>query len=259
MPMGIDPKILVAWRGLLSCWDAWALTLVLAVLVPTLAYRRFRQLAPSGDRAVSSRRKLATYGKIVGRQWLLVAAMLLILWRHGFSATEAGERLADRHLTFGVTLALLAVLAVVSMIVLRRVRRAKPDTLNAAVGRLQRLAPSSRLEMAAFVAVCLTAGFCEEMLYRGWLVTILLAATGSPWTAVVASAIAFGVGHASQGIMAILRAAFVGLQLGILYVMVGSLIPGQVLHTGVDLLVGVAGALAASKLSAAKSSANAGL
>jgi hypothetical protein len=47
-----------------------------------------------------------------------------------------------------------------------------------------------------------------------------------------------------------LRTVFVGLQLAILYVMVGSLIPGQVLHAGVDLLVGVAGALAVSRLSA---------
>lgn len=40
--------------------------------------------------------------------------------------------------------------------------------------------------------------------------------------------------------------------------MVGSLIPGQVLHAGVDLLVGVAGAVAVSKLSAAENSAGAG-
>jgi hypothetical protein len=68
----------------------------------------------------------------------------------------------------------------------------------------------------------------------------------------------FGIGHAYPGAKAMLRSVFVGLQLAILYVMVGSLIPGQVLHAGWDLLVGVAGALAVSRLSAAEAEQRAG-
>ena len=247
-----DPTILLAWRGLLSSWDAWALTFVLAVVLPTLGYIRFRQMLARADQVVPLRRKLALYASTVAVQWLLSATMLLILRRHGLSAGDAGERLADSHLTFGVTFALLMILAVVSCIVLRRVRRAKPAVLTKAVGRLRRLVPAFGPEMAAFVVVCLTAGVCEEMLYRGWLVNLLRAATGSAWAAVGAAAIVFGLGHAYQGVKGMLRALFVGLQLAILYVMVGSLIPGQVLHAGVDLLVGVAGALAVSRLNAAE-------
>jgi membrane protease YdiL (CAAX protease family) len=258
MPTALDPKTLMAWRGLLSCWDAWVFTFVLAVVVPTLGYIRFRQLLARGDRAVPLRMKLTLYGRVVSTQWFLSAAMLLILRRHGLSAGDAGERLGDAHLTFGVTFALLIVLAVVSLIVLRRVRRAQPANLIAAFGRLRWLVPAFGREMAAFVVVCLTAGVCEEMLYRGWLVNILRAATGSIWAAVVASAIVFGMGHAYQGAKAMLRTVFVGLQLAILYVVVGSLIPGQILHAGVDLLVGVAGALAVSRLSAAEAEQRAG-
>jgi uncharacterized protein len=110
------------------------------------------------------------------------------------------------------------------------------------------LVPAFGVEMAAFAIVCLTAGICEELLYRGWLMNILMAATGSAWIAVGTGAIVFGVGHAYQGIKGVLRAIFVAVQLGVLYAMVGSLIPGQVLHAGVDLLIGVAGALAVSRL-----------
>ena len=252
MPTGADPQIAMAWRGLLSSWDGWAFTLILAVVLPTLGYLRFRQLTARGDGAIPLRRKLTFYVRIVCTQWLLSAAMLLILRRHGLSAGDAGERLGDPGLTFGVTLALLIVLAVVSGIVLRRLRRAQPAALVAALGRLRRMVPAFGVEMAAFVVVCVTAGVCEEMLYRGWLVNFLRAATGSTWAAVVAGAIVFGVGHAYQGVKAMLRTVFVGLQLAILYVVVGSLIPGQVLHAGFDLLMGVAGALAVSRLSAAE-------
>jgi uncharacterized protein len=251
MGVGIDPRILAAWRGLLPCWDIWAFTFLLGVIVPALSYVKFRRWAARAGQPPPPRMKLAIYGRTVGAQWLLVVAMLLVLWRHGLSAADAGERLGDPRLTLGVTSALLIILAAASTVVLTRVRRAKPATPKTTVDRLQKLAPGSRVEMAAFVILCLTAGFCEEILYRGWLVTILLVATGSPWIAIIAGATVFGVGHAYQGVTAVLRAAFVGLQLAALYIMVGSLIPGQILHAGVDLLIGVAGALAASKRSAA--------
>jgi len=253
-----DAANLIVWRALLSSWDAWALTFALAVIMPTLGYRRFHRFLACGDQVVPLRRKLALYGRIVCLQWFLVAAMLVILRRHGLSASDAGERLGDAHQTFVVTSALLLVLAVVSGIVLWRLRRAQPPALVAAVGRLRRLMPAFGVEMAAFACVCLTAGICEELLYRGWLVNILRVATGSTWVAVVAGAIVFGIGHAYQGIKGILRTAFVGLQLAVLFVALGSLIPGQVLHVGVDLLAGVAGALAVFRLSAAEAEQRAG-
>jgi membrane protease YdiL (CAAX protease family) len=252
IPAEVDPKILMAWHGLLASWDAWVLTFVLAVVVPTLGYIRFRQLLAPDNQITPLRMKLTVYARMAGTQWGLSAAMLLILWRHGLSAGDAGERLGDAYLTLGVTLALLVVLALVSLIVLWRVRRAKPEAVLAGFGRTRSLAPSFGLEMAAFVVVCLTAGVCEELLYRGWMVGMLRAATGSTWAAVAASTIMFGIGHAYQGLKGMFRTVFVGVQLAILYVMVGSLIPGQVLHAGVDLLVGVAGALAVSRLSAAE-------
>ena len=61
---------------------------------------------------------------------------------------------------------------------------------------MRKLVPAFGLEMTAFVGVCLTAGLCEELLYRGWLVNVLRVATGSAWVAAVVSAIVFGIGHA---------------------------------------------------------------
>ncbi len=81
---------------------------------------------------------------------------------------------------------------------------------------------------------------------------ILRAATRSTWAAVVIGAVVFGIGHAYQGVIGMLRTTFVGLQLAILFVAVGSLVPGQVLHAGVDLVAGLAGALAASRVVAAE-------
>lgn len=241
-------ETLNAWRALLAAWDAWLLTFVLVAAVPALGYFRFRQFLARGEQTVSTRVKLTVYARNVCAQWLLVAAMLLVLRRHGLSASDAGQRLADLPQTLSVTVAVLVTLAIAFAILLTRLRRAPPETLLRMLGRMRNLVPTCGPEMAGFAVLCLTAGICEELLYRGWLLGILRVATGSVWVAVLAGAIVFGVGHAYQGVKGMLRTAFVGLQLGALYVLVGSLIPGQALHAGFDLMAGVTGALAVSRL-----------
>jgi membrane protease YdiL (CAAX protease family) len=238
------PTILPQWKALLSCWDARLLTFLLAVVVPVNGYVRFWRMSGRTGPAMPVRKKLIFYSRVILFQWLLVAAMLLVAFRHGLSLAAVGERLGDARLTLGATLGLLAIMAVVSVFVRWRVRRASPETLAAALGRMGKLAPAFGVEMAAFALLCVTAGVCEELLYRGWLVNVLWAASGSVWVAVVAGAAIFGIGHAYQGLKGILRTAFVGLQLAVLFVFVGNLIPGQVLHAAVDLLAGYAGAVA---------------
>jgi membrane protease YdiL (CAAX protease family) len=247
MTSAMDPESMSAWRGLLSSWDAWLLTFVLAVVVPALGYVRFRRFLRLVDRGVPTRVKLALYFKTMCSQWILVAVTLLVAWRHGLSAADLGERTGDTQQTLIVTLVLLLVLVVVSAAVLWRLRRASPEALMNAGGPLRKFVPVFGVEMAVFAGLCVTAGVCEELLYRGWLINFLRAASGSTSIAVVAGALAFGIGHAYQGVTGMLRTAFIGVQLALLFVAVGSLIPGQALHTGVDLLAGVAGAMAVSR------------
>ena len=92
MPISMDPRSLPAWNALLSSWDAWLLTFTLVVIVPILGYLRFRRLENQTSLAASSSMKLTVYAKIILGQWFLVAAMLLVGWRHGLSAADLGER-----------------------------------------------------------------------------------------------------------------------------------------------------------------------
>jgi membrane protease YdiL (CAAX protease family) len=229
--------MVTVWNALLSSWDAWLLTFALAVGVPALGYLRFRRLRLQGARAYSGRAKLALYGKIIGRQWLLLAAMLLVLRRHGLSIGDVGERVGDARLTVGVTAVILTIVAVVFAIGRWRVGRAPIRVVAAPEESARLLAPAWGREMAVFALVSLTAGICEELLYRGWLVNILHAATGSVWVAVGVATVIFGLGHAYQGAKGILRTTFIGLQLALLFVYTNSLIPGQALHAAINLVV----------------------
>lgn len=257
MPTPMDPRMLVAWKAALSSWDALLLTFVLVVVIPVVSSLRLRRLKRHTGPAVPLRTKQRLYAWTICMQWLLVGAMLWVAGRHGLSAADVGERLGNAHLTFVATLGLLAIVAVVAGILLPRVRRARPKALAAGLGRMRKFSPAFGPEFAAFVLVCLTAGVCEELLYRGWLVNLLRAATGSVWIAVAVASVAFGIGHAYQGVLGMLRTGFVGLQLAVLFVAVDSLVPGQVLHAAVDLVSGFAMATAAARLAAAEAESGA--
>jgi membrane protease YdiL (CAAX protease family) len=103
-----------------------------------------------------------------------------------------------------------------------------------------RILPSTPIERVAFAGVALTAGFCEEVLYRGFLLYALDGVIASPWISLVLAAIAFGVGHAYQGRRGIVLTAILGVVFGLLYRFGGSLWPGIVLHAAIDGVNGYA-------------------
>jgi len=115
-----------------------------------------------------------------------------------------------------------------------------PDKLRAVkeqIGELSYLAPQTPTESRLFDMVSITAGVCEEILYRGLLFAALITLTGT-WPAVAISSLIFGLGHAYQGICGIVKTGSVGLVLALLTVFSGSLFIAIALHTVVDMISG---------------------
>ena len=223
---------------LLHAWDAWLLCLVLAGLVPfhgLLAYGRLK----SGPEPIPTETKLRLYATIVVMEWALVALTFAVLHRHGLTLGDVGQRLGDPALTLSATLLGFLGLAAITALNVRQIRRADREELERAVERARKFVPVGSAEVAAFALVALTAGICEEILYRGWLVRFLGAFFGSIWIGVVAAAVLFGLGHAYQGWKGTLATGVLGLLFGAVFVGVKSLVPGQALHAAIDIVNGV--------------------
>ena len=96
------------------------------------------------------------------------------------------------------------------------------------------LIPTRPQEWNWFRPLAVTAGICEEIMFRGYLVWVM-----QPWLglygAAGASVVIFGLAHGYQGGKFGARAFLAGVGMGGLALATGSIIPSIVLHALIDL------------------------
>jgi membrane protease YdiL (CAAX protease family) len=106
--------------------------------------------------------------------------------------------------------------------------------LRAQVAAVADLVPRTEREGAQFRLLSVTAGVCEEIVCRGYMIWYLAAFVGE-WPAVFLGALIFGLGHLYQGTAGVIKTGVTGLVMGVLYVGTGSLLWPMILHLAVDL------------------------
>lgn len=104
---------------------------------------------------------------------------------------------------------------------------------------LEQLLPETGKEKAVFVVLSFSAGLGEEVAYRGFLVPALTLVFGSVWGAALLSSLVFGVLHAYQGWLGVVRTALLGMVLASAFIFTGTLWPAILAHAMLDVLVGV--------------------
>lgn len=100
------------------------------------------------------------------------------------------------------------------------------------------LMPHTRVELCWFGGVSLTAGFCEEFLFRGYFIWALAPWLGW-WGAAALSTLVFAAGHAYQGWNGALRTGIVGALYVLVVAISNSLWPAIALHALLDLGSGI--------------------
>jgi membrane protease YdiL (CAAX protease family) len=90
-------------------------------------------------------------------------------------------------------------------------------------------------EVTLWVIMSMTSGFCEELVFRGYLQRQFLALTGSAAFAILAQAVLFGVGHWYQGVKMVIVIMVLGILFGILAHWRKSLRPGMIAHAWQDI------------------------
>ena len=116
---------------------------------------------------------------------------------------------------------------------------------TAALGRNVSMLPHRGIELTLWISLSVTAGICEETIFRGYLQRQFMALTKSAPAGILLSAAAFGAAHAYQGFRMVILIGLYGAMFGILAYWRGSIRPGMIAHAWQDSLNGVLAALVA--------------
>ena len=213
------------------------LTLLIVVGLPLRAWFGMRALkaAPSGTLPVLRR---GLWLRAIASQWSLVSLVLAVWLLEHRSLVTLGLSLPPTGGLVGVLVGLAAIVS----IVLRQRGAVDADEeirrrIRARLAPVERLMPRSRAELPLFAVLATTAGLCEELLFRGYLLWVAGHLLPFP-VAPAAQALVFGVCHAYQGWRGIVLTTFAGVFLTAVVLVTGSLWPAMLIHALMDLHAG---------------------
>jgi CAAX protease family protein len=228
--LGTIDRMLVAAAALSVLLAAW-----MVLVQPFAGRRRYRLLIERLGHDPSAR--LHHYQRGIAFEWggavlvgllaLLAHSRLRTLWPPGEHPGVAGQIPA-------LAVAILAV-TVIYRFGGQRARRALAVQLRPVAALL----PRTAVERRWFALLAVTAGVCEELLYRGFGLAGLRWAVpgiGTP-ALIITSGAAFGFAHLYQGRLGVALTAALGAYLAWITIAVGSLAPVMLLHALLDLRI----------------------
>jgi uncharacterized protein len=217
------------------------LVLFLIVVTPLWDWYEIPRLKASTEPG----KKVRFYRKIVIASWICAAVATLTIGLvkvctvHKTAGEIAWLDPGSQGLIVveGITAGMLIVIFLPAFLAVRseriRVKAAK------AAKKLAFLLPSTHQERRWWWLVCITAGICEEVVYRGFLLHYLHV---SPfhlrltWALAVSSLI-FGIAHLYQGVAGGVQTVIIGFVLGAMFLATGNLLLPIVVHAVMDLRV----------------------
>jgi uncharacterized protein len=214
-------------------WIDLALLAFTALAMPVMSLMAGRQLSREEQ------------GSLIPRYWFTVARGLIAAGTVLFAWYWLGRPFAALGLDVPVSargqigFVLVAAAAALLGFNLWRIRTLSDARLDKATVSLKRLkiVPRTKAELGMFLLVAINAGFWEELLYRGFLLWLLIPAAGVAG-AIAISSILFGIGHAYQGWRGVLATGSVGLVFALFYAVSRSLWWVMAAHALIDIYGG---------------------
>jgi len=220
-------------------WDFWLIFLFLGVVLPWRGRQRVRQLMAIPE--VTGRDRIRLYISTILFQWALTA---IVGWR----ALARGLNWHQLGLTRGFTPSMVliavvgaALIAVAHWMNLRRMAHSNHPGVESLRALGSRLFPRQAAEFIFYILLALTAGICEEFIFRGFMIAALFRADLSTSLVVVISSLMFGVAHLYQGKGGSVGTALLGMLFAATRIAYGSLLPVVLWHAVLDIVAGVAG------------------
>ena len=215
------------------------LAFVLIIALPIWDRFETRRLKTSSDPRV----KIQSYQMTIS--WLWICALIALAafgWRPLFTihpnAAEVPLLPSGRGAyVYGAALAAAFFAAMLIPSIAANVSSRVRDGFEKQFAPLSFFLPKAREERLWFALVSISAGVCEEILFRGFLIRYF---QGGPYhlslsSALLLSCLFFGTAHLYQGTVGVIITALMGLAFAALFLTTGSLILPITAHASADL------------------------
>lgn len=211
-----------------------------AIVAPVIDYVVFWPAFRRRSDVDPGRARRWLWTRVMLHSWLVVAVGAA-LWAASDRASplEFSAPSGWRLWAFLAGSLLLAAYHAMALVILARSAEARV-TVRSQIGKLATLMPHTRAELARFGGVALTAGFCEEVLYRGFFIWVFSPWLGW-WGAAALSLPCFAIAHLAvyRSWNGVVRTGLVGALYTLIVASSGSLWPAIALHALLDLGAGM--------------------
>ena len=220
-------------------WDILLIFFALGVIVPWRGRAKLQHLLAKPH--VEPAERISLYRSTIAFQWVATAVAAWRAWAHGFTVAQLGLAMQQRLTIIAVAVLGAALIVTLQWFNLRRMGRSSSALRRPLQALAERILPQSRKELIPFFALSVTAGLCEEFLYRGFAMAALTRAGLPVGVVILASSVIFGLAHLYQGRAGFVSTTVLGLLFGGSRAALGSLLPAVMWHMGVDVVAGIAG------------------
>ena len=219
-----------------TVWDH-VVAIVIALAYPIRgAFALRRRLHGSSDDL--SKLRLRTYRIAMAALWASALAIVALWIANGRTWGMVGLVPVFSGGTVGILFGLVVVAAVALRQARAGVDERQAEVMKRRIGGGVRLMPHSGRELGEFSLLAITAGICEEVIYRGFFVWYLQALGLPLLPAAGVSCVVFGFAHLYQGVRGVILTTVIGAFLSGVYLLSGSLFPGMLIHALMDLYTG---------------------
>lgn len=220
-------------------WDFWLIFAVLALLLPWRGRERMSQLRAL--RQVTGRDRIKLYLSTILFQWLVTAVIAWRAFARGLVRLDLGISKGEGTAVIVVTVLGAILIAAGHWMNLRRMASSNHPSVESLRALGARLFPGSPVELAVYLLLALTAGVCEEFMFRGFVIAALLRFGLATWIVIVLSSVLFGLAHLYQGKGGSIATGLLGALFAMARISYHSLLPVTVWHAVLDLVAGIAG------------------
>jgi membrane protease YdiL (CAAX protease family) len=212
--------------------------LFLVLVLALIAFWSFRGAVGADAIARISRiGRPLLYLRTIVFEWVLLGLVLIGLRLQGssFQAVLGRRWHSGKEIVrdTGIAAAFWIVSTIVLSMITLHPHDAPPNPL------VQAMLPQGFFESVIWIALSITAGICEEAVYRGYLQRQLMAMTKSVTLGIALSALAFAVAHSYKGLSGAFGIFVDGVMLGSLAYWRRSVRPGMIAHAFTDSFAGV--------------------